>query len=55
MIVVTYKQWINGNKYVNGYYSESTSVYENKSDLQTELKHWEDEGNPMIILGLWEI
>ena len=55
MIVVTYKQWHNGGKYIDGYYEEYTSVYENKSDLKIELEHWEDLGNPMIILGLWEI
>lgn len=51
MIVVTYKQWSDAGEC----YTEYTSVYENKSDLKIELEHWEDEGNPMIILGLWEI
>ena len=41
MIVVTYKQWHNASKYIDGYYEEYTSVYENKSDLKIELEHWE--------------
>lgn len=55
MIIATYKQWLDGSKYLSGYYKEYTSIYKDKSELQTELKHWEEEGNPMIILGLWEI
>ena len=33
MIVATYKQWVNGSKYIDGYYEEYTSVYEDKSKL----------------------
>ena len=55
MIIVTYKQWINGSKYIDGYYEEYTSVYEDKSKLLEEIKHWEKEGNPMIISAIWEL
>ena len=55
MIIATYKQWINGDKYVNGHYLEYTSVYEDKSKLLEEIKYWEKEENPIIILGIWEL
>lgn len=54
MIIVTYKQWMEGINYLSGYYEEYTSIYKDKSELQTDLKHWEGE-NPMIILGIWEL
>ena len=31
MIIATYKQWVDGTKYLNGYLKEYTSVYEDKS------------------------
>lgn len=55
MIIATYKQWINGDKYVNGHYLEYTSVYENKSKLLEEINQWKKAGNPMIIWGIWEL
>ena len=55
MIIATYKQWVNGDKYVNGHYLEYTSVYENKSKLLEEMKQWHKAGNPMIISGIWEL
>ena len=55
MIIATYKQWVDGTKYLNGYLKEYTSVYEDKSKLLEEIKHWEKEGNPMIITGIWEL
>ena len=27
----------------------------NKSKLLEEIKHWENEGNPMIISAIWEL
>ena len=27
----------------------------NKSKLPEETKHWEKEGNPMIVTGIWEV
>lgn len=55
MIIATYKQFVEGNKYIDGYYHEYTSVYEDKSKLMEEIKHWEREGNPMIISAIWEL
>ena len=55
MIIATYKQVVEGNKYINGYYHEYTSVYEDKSQLLEEIKHWEKEGNPIIISAIWEL
>ena len=55
MIIATYKQWINGSKYIDGYYEEYTSVYEDKSKLLENLKYWEKSGNPMIISAIWEL
>ena len=55
MIIVTYNQWVNGNEYVADYLKEYTSVYEDKSQLLDEMKHWEEVGNPMIISGIWEL
>lgn len=55
MVIATYKQWMDGTNYVRGYYKEYTSIYKDKYELQTDLKHWEDEGNPMIVLGIWEL
>ena len=55
MIIATYKQWVDGTKYLSGYLKEYTSVYEDKSKLLEEIKHWEKEGNPMIISAIWEL
>ena len=61
MIIATYKQWVDGGKwvggekYIDGFYQEYTSVYEDKSKLLEEMKHWEDEGNPMVISGIWAL
>lgn len=55
MIIATYKQWVNGNKYLDGYLKEYTSVYEDNSKLLEEMKHWEEKGNPMIISAIWEL
>ena len=55
MIIATYKQWVNGGEYVAGFYQEYTSVYEDKSKLLEEIKHWEEKENPMIISGIWEL
>ena len=55
MIIATYKQWINGDKYVNGHYLKYTSIYENKSKLLEEMNQWKKAGNPMIISGIWEL
>ena len=55
MIISTYKQWVKGNKYHSGCLKEYTSVYEDKSKLLEEIKHWEEEGNPMTITGIWEL
>lgn len=55
MIIATYKQWVNGSKYIDGYYEEYTSVYEDKSKLLENLKYWEKSGNPMIIFAIWEL
>ena len=55
MIIATYKQWVNGNEYVDSYLKEYTSVCDDKSKLLEEMKHWEEEGNPMIISGIWEL
>ena len=55
MIIATYKQWVKGNKYLDGYLREYTSVYEDKSKLLEEMKHWKEEGNPMIISAIWEL
>lgn len=52
MIVVTYKQRY---EFIDKHYIESTSIYEHKSDLIVELEHCKNEGNPMIILGIWEL
>lgn len=51
MIIVTYEQWSNS---VNGY-TKNTSFYNNEYDLKNNLKRWEAEGNPMIVLGIWKI
>ena len=53
MIIATYKQWFDSE--YSGYYKECTSVYEDKSKLLEEIKHWEKEGNPLIISGVWEL
>ena len=50
MIVVTYEQWYNEKGYI-----KNTSFYNNEYDLKNNLKHWEAEGNPMIVLGIWKI
>ena len=55
MIIATYKRFIEGNKYLDGYCHEYTSVYEDKSKLLEEIKYWEKKGNPMIISGIWEL
>lgn len=55
MIIATYKQWLDGNEYLDGYYKEYTSIYENKYKLQEDLMHWEKEGNPLIISAIWEL
>ena len=55
MIIATFKQWVEGNKYHNGYYGEYTFVYEDKSKLLEDLTRWKNEGNPMIISGIWEL
>lgn len=60
MIIATYKQCVNYideyyKEYTSVYYKEYTSVYEDKSKLLEEIKHWEKEGNPMIISGIWEL
>lgn len=55
MIVVTYKRWLDGNKYLRGYYNEYTSVYEDKSKLLEDMKKCEEEGSPMIISAIWEL
>ena len=55
MIIATYKQWVDGTKYLNGYLKEYTSVYEDKSKLLENLKYWEKSGNPMIISAIWEL
>ena len=55
MIIVTYKRWVDSNSYFDGYNKEYTSVYEDKSKLLEEMKHWEEGGNPMIISGIWEL
>ena len=52
MIIVTYKQRF---EYVDEHYIESTSIYENKSDLIVELERCKNVEYPMIILGLWEV
>ena len=52
MIIATYKQLVN---YIDGYYKEYTSVYEDKSKLLEDLTYWEKEGNPLIISGIWEL
>lgn len=54
MIIATYKQWLEGTKYLSGYYKEYTSIYKDKYELLTALKHCEEE-NPMIISGIWEL
>ena len=55
MIIATYKQWVYGNGHFDDYLKECTSVYEDKSKLLEEMKHWEEEGNPMIISAIWEL
>ena len=55
MIVATYKQWSKSGEYLDRYYKEYTSIYEDKSKLLERMKHWEKEGNPMIISGIWEL
>ena len=55
MIIATYKQWVDSDNYFDGYTKECTSTYEDKSKLLEEIKHWEKEGNPMIITGIWEL
>lgn len=55
MIIATYKQWFDSGECLDGYYKESTSVYEDKSKLVEEIKHWEKEGNPLIITAIWEL
>lgn len=55
MIIATYKQWLDGGEYNSGFYQVYTSVYEDKSKLLEEIKHWEKEGNPMIISAIWEL
>lgn len=60
MIVVTYKQWIDGrwldgDRYVRGSCHEHTSTYEDKSKLLEYMKKCEEEGHPMIISGIWEL
>ena len=55
MIIVTYKQWLDGNRYTRGYYNEYTSTYEDKSKLLEDMKKYEEEGNPIVITGIWEL
>lgn len=55
MIIATYKQWMDGDKYVDGHYLEYTSVYEDKSKLLEDMKQCEEKGNPMIISAIWEL
>ena len=55
MIIATYKQWVDSDNYFDGYNKECTAIYEDKSKLLEEMKHWEEEGNPMIISGIWEL
>ena len=55
MIIATYQQWVDGTNYVSGYYKKYTSIYKDKYGLQIAFKRWEDEGTPMIILGIWEL
>lgn len=55
MIIATYKQWVDSDNYFDACTKEYTSIYEDKSKLLEEMKHWEEEGNPMIISGIWEL
>ena len=55
MIIVTYKQWFDGNRYARGYYNEYTSTYDDKSKLLEYMKQCEEEGNPIVIMGIWEL
>lgn len=49
LVVVTYKQYHwNKDRYV-----EHTVTYTNKWEVQKELEKCEQEGNPMIITGMW--
>ena len=55
MIIATYKQYMEGPEYPIEFYKEYTSIYKDKYGLQIAFKRWEDEGTPMIILGIWEL
>ena len=54
MIIATYKQYMEGPEYPIEFYKEYTSIYKDKYELLTALKHCEEE-NPMIISGIWEL
>lgn len=43
MIIATYKQYMEGPEYPIEFYKEYTSIYKDKSELQIDLKHWEEE------------
>lgn len=55
MIIVTYKQWFDGNIYARGHYNEYTYTYGDKSELLEDMKQCEEEKNPMVITGIWEL
>lgn len=55
MIIVTYKQYMEGPEYPIEFYKEYTSIYKDKYELQTDFKHWKEVGKPMIVLGIWEV
>ena len=49
MLVVTYKQchW-SGDRYI-----EQTTIFASEWEFQKELEKCEQEGNPMIVTGMW--
>lgn len=49
LVVVTYKQY----RCDEGGYVERTVTFDNKWAVRKELEKCEQEGNPMIITGMW--
>lgn len=49
LVFVTYKQY----QYAAGGYVERTAIFAGKWAVQKELEKCEQEGNPMIITGMW--
>lgn len=53
MIIVTYKQWVDGTRFCSGYYGECSEIFNTEEDLKKEIENSNKTEKRMIVTGIW--